>query len=297
MYGRFVARFLGKHLNGQPRVVVQNMPGAGSLRAANYIYNIAPKDGTTIGILGQSVPIMQLLGTPGILFDSDRFEWLGRISDIDAVLGVWSTIGVQSIEDLKLKEITVGIGGALSGSELYPIFLNKLVGTKIKAVRGYSAREQQLAIERGELDGSFALLFSQIKMQNPSWLSDGKIRLLVQIGLQRRASMPNVPTLAEFARNEDDRRIMMTISSGDILGRSFVAPPDTDGDRLAELRQAFDAMGKDPEVVEAAAKEKLNLNFLSGADTQALVHQYKELSPAVTASLKQTILEAEAGSR
>ncbi len=297
MYGRFVARFLGKYLTGQPRVVVQNMPGAGSLRAANYIYNIAPKDGTTIGILGQSVPIMQLLGTPGILFDSDRFEWLGRISDIDAVLGVWSTVGVQSIEDVKHKEIAIGIGGALSGSELYPIFLNKLVGTKIKAVAGYSAREQQLAIERGELDGSFALLFSQIKMQNPFWLSDGKIKLLVQIGLQRRASMPDVPTLIELVRNEDGRAIMKIISSGDILGRSFVAPPDTDKDRLAELRQAFDDMAKDPEVIEAAAKEKLNLNHLSGPDTQLLVHQYKELSPAVAASIKQTILDSEASHR
>ena len=165
MYGRFVARFLGKYLTGQPRVVVQNMPGAGSLRAANYIYNIAPKDGTTIGILGQSTPMMQLFGTPGIMFDTDRFGWLGRVSDLDAVLGVLATTGVRSIDDLKRKEIAVAIGGALSGSELYPIFANKLLGTKFKSVAGYSAREMQLALERGEIDGSFALVFSQLKAQ------------------------------------------------------------------------------------------------------------------------------------
>lgn len=131
VYGRFVARFLGKYLSGQPRVVVQNMPGAGSLEAANYIYNIAPKDGTTIGTVSQSIPMMQLLDTPGIKFDADRFSWLGRMSDVDTVLGVWHTAPVETVEDAKNNKITVSIGGALSGSELYVLFLNKLIGTKI----------------------------------------------------------------------------------------------------------------------------------------------------------------------
>lgn len=293
VYGRFVARFLGKHLTNQPRIVVQNMPGAGSLRAANRIYNVAPKDGTTIGILGQSLPLMQLLDTPGILFDVDRFGWLGRVADLDAVLGVWSTVDVHSIEDAKKKEIAIGAGGALSGSELYPVFLNKLIGTKFKMVTGYSGREQHLALQRREIDGSFALVFSHLKVQFPSWLSEGNIRLLLQVGPQRRAYMPEVPTLVELAKNEHDRSILTAISSGDVLGRAFVAPPDTDRGRLAELQRAFDAMAKDPEVLEAAAKQSLHLNFLSGADTQALVHQYKQLSPAVVSSLKSTILEAK----
>lgn len=297
VYGRFVARFLAKHLTNQPRIVVQNMPGAGSLRAANRIYNIAPKDGTTIGMLGQGLPLMQLLETPGIMFDVNRFGWIGRIADLDAVLGVRSTVDVHSIEDAKKKEIAIGAGGALSGSELYPVFLNKLVGTKFKMVTGYSGREQYIAIERGEIDGSFALVLSHLNVQFPSWLSEGKIRLLLQIGQQRRASMPDVPTLVELAKNEHDRSVLTAISSGDILGRSFVVPPDTDSERFAELRQAFDAMARDPEVLEAAAKQKLHLNYLSGADTQALVHQYKQFSPTVAASLKSTILEAKKGGR
>src|SRR5262249_108365 len=153
-------------------------------------------------------PMMQLFETPGIMFDTDRFAWLGRVSDLDAVLGVLPATGVRSFDDLKHKEIALAIGGALSGSELYPIFSNKLLGAKFKSVSGYSAREQQLALERGEIDGTFALVFSQLKAQNPTWLSEGKIRLLVQIGLQRRASMPDLPTLVELATNEDDRRIL-----------------------------------------------------------------------------------------
>ncbi len=291
VYGRFVGRFLGKHLAGQPNLVVQNMPGAGSLRAANHIYNIAPKDGTTIGIVGQSIPMMQLLEAPGILFDADRFVWLGRLADLDAVLAVWSNAGVRSVEDLKSKEVAVAVGGALSGSELYPIFLNKLVGTRIKSVRGYSVREQMLALERGEIDGSFGVVFSQINAQNPSWISDGRIQFLIQIGLQRRPSMPDVPTLAELATNENNRRIMMAISGGDILGRAFIAPPDTESGRAAELRKAFEAMTKDAEVLEAAAREKVDINPLSGEETQALVQQYKKLPPEIVSVLKQTILE------
>lgn len=297
VYGRFVARFLGKFLSGNPQVVPQNMPGAGSLHAANHIFNVAPKDGTVIGTVSQSLPLMQLLGQPGILFDADRFVWLGRMSDVDTVLGVWHTAPVNTIEDTKSKEIAVATGGALSGSELYVVFLNKLVGTRIKSVRGYSARESQLALERGEIDGSFSLLFGQIAVQKSNWLSEGKIRMLVQIGLQRRSTMPNVPTLIELADNENDRGILTLISAGDILGRAFLAPPDTDKDRSDQLRRAFDQLVRDPEVLEAAERSKLELNYLSGAETQALVRRYKELPSDVAATLKQTIAEAEGRNR
>lgn len=297
VYGRLVARFLGKFLSGNPQVVPQNMPGAGSLHAANHIFNVAPKDGTVIGTVSQSLPLMQLLGQPGILFDADRFVWLGRMSDVDTVLGVWHAAGVKTIEETKAKEIAVATGGALSGSELYAIFLNKLVGTRIKSVRGYSARESQLALERGEIDGSFSLLFGQIAAQKPTWLSEGKINILVQIGLQRRSTMPNVPTLIELAANENDRNILTLISAGDILGRAFLAPPDTDKDRVEQLRRAFDQMVQDPEVLQAAGQSKLEINYLRGPETQALVRRYKELPPEVAATLKQTIAESEKGNR
>jgi tripartite-type tricarboxylate transporter receptor subunit TctC len=297
MYGRFVARFLPKYLPGQPSVVVQNMPGASSLLAANHIYNIAPKDGTTIGIVGQDIALMQLLERPGIMFDVDRFYWLGRLSDEDEVLSVRAAARIGSIEDLKSKEIPVAVGGALSGSSLYPIFLNDRLGTKIRSVRGYSVGQQALALERGEIDGSFGLTYSYFKTQHPSWLTNGTVKMLIQIGQQRHESMPDVPTLAELAKTDEDRGILSAISGGDILGRAFIAPPGTDEDRLKELRQAFDAMAKDPEVIKAAQEEKLDLDYMDGAATQALVHQYQELSPSVVTSLKHTVLEAAKGSR
>jgi tripartite-type tricarboxylate transporter receptor subunit TctC len=292
VYGRFVARFLGAHLSGEPQVVPQNMPGAGSLRAANYIYNVAPKDGTSIGTVSQSIPMMELLGTKGIMFEADRFSWIGRISDVDTVLGVWSTAGVSNIADLKRKQIAVSVGGALSGSELYVMFLNNLVGTKIRPIPGYSAKTAQLAMERGEIDGSFSLLLHQAQVQHPDWFREHKLRILVQIGTERRPEIADVPTLTELAANDDDRRILAAVSAGDILGRSFVGPPDMDADRLAQLRHGFDAMVRDPEVIAAADKQKLDINALNGDATAALVRQYKALSPAIVEKIKTVIAEA-----
>jgi tripartite-type tricarboxylate transporter receptor subunit TctC len=293
VYGRFVARFLGAHVGGEPQVIPQNMPGAGSLRAANYIYNIAPKDGTAIGTVSQSIPMMQLLGTPGILFDTDKFSWIGRISDVDTILGVWTAAGVSTVEDLKRKPIAVAVGGALSGSELYVLFLNKLVGTKIQSVAGYSGKTAQLAMERGEIDGSFSLLLNQSKVQNPHWFTEGKLKVLVQIGTERRPAIADVPTLTELGTSDEDRKILAAVSAGDILGRSFLGPPGMDADRFAQLRSGFAAMLHDPVVIAAAEKQKLDLNFLDGEATYALVHQYQALSPAVVERIKAVVAEAD----
>jgi tripartite-type tricarboxylate transporter receptor subunit TctC len=293
VYGRFVARFLGSHIPGEPQIVPQNMPGAGSLRAANYIYNVAPKDGTALGTLSQSIPMMQLLGTPGILFDADKFSWIGRASDVDTVLGVWSTAGVDSVDDLKKKKIAVAVGGALSGSELYVMFLNKLVGTNIQPVAGYSGKTAQLAMERGEIDGSFSLLLNQSRVQNPQWFSEHKLKVLVQIGVERRASIPDVPTLTELATSDDDRKILAAVSGGDILGRTFVGPPGMDPERFALLHKGFDAILHDPQVLAAAEKQKLDINYLSGEATQQLVHQYQALSPATVERIKAIVAEAD----
>ncbi|MFN4283083.1 MAG: Bug family tripartite tricarboxylate transporter substrate binding protein [Alphaproteobacteria bacterium] len=286
IYGRFVARHLSKHLTNGPTIVPQNMPGAGSLRAANFIYNVAPKDGTTIGTVSQSIALMQLLETPGLLFEVDKFSWIGRMSDVDTVLGVWHTAGVRSIADVKTREIAVAVGGALSGSDLYVRFLNALAGTKIKPIAGYSAKQAQLALEREEVHGSFSILFNQMKAQQPAWFSENKLLILVQIGNERRATLPNVPTLTELATNDEDRRMMAVISAGDTVGRTLIGPPDMQPDRLAELRRAFNATMADPEVLAEAAKMQLDINPLTGDKLQALTEEQKRLPPAAVARIK-----------
>jgi tripartite-type tricarboxylate transporter receptor subunit TctC len=286
VYARFLARHLGRHLANNPTIIAQNMPGAGSLRAANSIYNIAPKDGTTIGTVSQSIAMMQLLETPGLMFDAAKFSWIGRMSDVDTVLGVWHTSPVTSIHDTREKPITVAVGGALSGSELYVTFLNALVGTKIRPISGYSARQALLAMEREEVNGSFSILLNQMKVQQPAWFAENKLRILVQIGTNRRPSLENVPTLTELGLNEDDRRILAVISSGDIIGRTIIGPPNMQPDRLAELRRAFDATMSDPAAIAEAGKMQLDLNPLSGQELQALLRDYEQLSPELTQRIK-----------
>lgn len=293
IYGRFVARHIGKHIANNPAVVPQNMPGAGSLRAANYLYNVAPKDGTAIGTVSQSLGMMQLLETPGLMFEADKFSWIGRMSDVDTVLGVWHTAPVRTIQDAKTQQIAVAVGGALSGSDLYVRFLNSLVGTKIQPISGYSAKQALLAMEREEVHGSFSILLNQMKAQQPAWFAENKLRILVQIGSERRSAIPDVPTLTELATNDDDRRMMAVISSGDIIGRTLIGPPEMQPDRFAELRRAFDATMTDPEALAEAAKMHLELNPLPGAKLSALMQDLTQLSPATVTRIRGIAAESK----
>ncbi|MGE5537972.1 MAG: Bug family tripartite tricarboxylate transporter substrate binding protein [Gemmatimonas sp.] len=287
VYGRFVAQYLGRHMPGQPRVIPQNMPGAGSLKAANYIYNIAPKDGSTIGIVSQSIAFMQTLGQKGIQFDAPKFGWVGRVSDVVSLIAVWHTAPAQSIEETKSKQVTIAVGGALSGSVLYVSFLNALEGTKMKPISGYTSNQAHLAMERGEVDGSSSLLWSGIQAQYPYWITEHKVKFLVQVGLERHPDMKDVPLLTDLATNEENLKIFRALSSSDVMGRSVLAPPGLPAQRLEALRRGFDAMVKAPEVVEQAAKQKLDLNPLTGERLTEVVAQSMELSPETIAKIKQ----------
>ena len=172
IYARFLAPYLSKHLPNNPRIIVQNMPGAGSLKAANYLYNVAAKDGTVIGSVGQGVPQMQILGQPGIQFDAEKFNWIGRISDVRSLIGVWHESGVRTIEDAKTKPTTIAVGGPISGSTLYVMFLNELAGTKMRGIAGYGSREAMLAMERGEIDGSSSILWTNLESGYPHGLAE-----------------------------------------------------------------------------------------------------------------------------
>jgi tripartite-type tricarboxylate transporter receptor subunit TctC len=267
-------------------VVPQNMPGAGSLKAANYVYNVAPKDGSVVAVIGQGVPLMQVFGQKGIQFEASRFGWIGRMSDAVSLIGVWHKAPAQTIADTRRIETTIAVGGALSGSVLYVQFLDALAGTKLKAIEGYSSNLAYLAMERGEVDGSSSLLWSVVQAEHPDWIAERKVRFLVQAGLDRLPALPDVPLIQEVVSSDEDRTIMRVISSSDIIGRSLLAPPDLPPARLALLRRAFEAAMKDPEALALAGRMKLDINPLSGERLTQVVADYDKLSPTVLTKIR-----------
>ncbi len=285
---RLVARHLGKHIPGNPTIVPKNMPGGGHLVAANYMYNVAPKDGTAIATLLPAFVSYQILDGKQVEYDAAKFNWIGA-SDVDNHnLYVWHTTGVHSIEDAKKKEVLMGSTGAGSYTGLYPTLLNNLVGTKFKIVSGYkSTAEIHIAMERGEVQGRAGNLFSSLLSQNKDWLDGKKITLLMQVGSKRDPNFKDVPLMTELTTNPEAKRIL-TIYSGDVaLGRSFITTPGVPADRLAALRKAFDETMADPEFLADAKKLNLEIRPLGHADLTAAAMEILSTLPELIEKAKK----------
>jgi tripartite-type tricarboxylate transporter receptor subunit TctC len=271
---RLYARVLGSNLPGKPAVIVQNMPGAGSLPAAANLYNVAPKDGTTLGVVGGGIVVEALLGNPQARYDPRRLAWIGgRTRDNFLCLALGST-GVTSIDDVKLRELVVGSTGPGSRTMTFPRALNELVGTRFKIVSGYpGGNEITMAMERGEVEGYCGWSLDSITSRAPDWLPSGKITALAQFTLARSAALPNVPFADDLAPSTAGRQALRMLASDSTLAWPFVAPPDLPTERVAELRAAFDAASKDPELLAEARKAKLEVDPVTGRELQALVDQ------------------------
>ena len=247
LYGRLIARHLGKHIPGNPTVVAQNMPGAGSLKAANYLYEVAPKDGTALGVIVELAALEQALGNPAVQYDAAKFTYVGRVATCNNIFMQWHTSKVQSIADARRMESSLAGTGPGSIAETVPRLLNALIGTKFKLVSGYPASsEAMLAMERGEVDGASSS-WAAVKVGKQDWLREKKIRIILQT--RRSASRP--AGRAEPRRIGDtpeDRQVFALYASGSGVGRSLIGPPDSRR-RVKVLRDAFNAMVKDPEFV------------------------------------------------
>lgn len=287
IYARFVARFMPNHLPGSPRIIVQNMPGASSLTAANHLYNVAARDGSVLGVVGQSIGLNQMLGQSGIKFDAARFSWIGRITDVNDLIGVWHTAPVKTIAETHKTEVGIAIGAALSGSTLYVRFLNALTGTRLKPIAGYSSIESLLAVERGEIDGTASISKAFLNASRPDWISSGKLRILVQAGLTPDPGMPGVPLMIDLARNEEDRTVLRTVATIEGVGFSVTAPPALPPAVLETLRAGFMAAMTDPAVVAQAAKERVELGPLSGAGLQSLMAEFFRVPPHIVAKVRE----------
>lgn len=287
LYGRLVARHIGRHLPGNPTVVPVNMPGAGSLRAANYIYNVAPKDGTVFGLMASTLINEELLGNPGAQFKSNRYNWIGRVSSFVLVSFTWHTARVKTVNDALVTEATLGGTAVGSGITLQPMILNGVLGTKFKMVNGYKgAGDATLAMERGEVDGA-TNGWTALTTLRPELLKERKLNMLVQYGLHRRPDLADVPTSVELGKTESDRRVLALYAIGSEIGKFFVAPPDVPPDRLATLRAAFDAMLKDPVFIADVTKQSLDYDPMSGDELQRMVTEtVRNTSPDVVARAK-----------
>lgn len=286
-YARLVGRHLGAHLAGRPTVIVSNMPAASGVQSANYLFSLAPKDGTVIGTFNKSLPGYQAGGHAGIRFKAEEFSWIGCLSQTVDVLVVWHTIGVTSIEEAKRKTIVMGALSRIGTNWTYPTLLNALLGTRFKVVVGYeSGTAINLAMEKGEVEGRGSNPWSSWKATSPDWIREKKIVPLVQIGLRKDPDLGQVPLLAELAQNDEQRRIFDFVSS-EAIDRPFVAPPGIDQEILTELRKAFDAMTRDPAFLEDAQRQRLDLDPLPGAKVADIVRTIVNTPPDVIQRFKQ----------
>jgi tripartite-type tricarboxylate transporter receptor subunit TctC len=272
VYARMVARHMGKHIPGSPNVVPKNMEGAGSLRLTNWLYNVAPKDGTVFATIGRGTAFNPLLGLPGSQFDGPKFTWIGSANDEVSICASWHTTGVTRFEDLQSKEIPVGGTGVSDDTVQFPKVLNAVLGTKMKIVSGYpGGNDAVLAMERGEVHGRCGWSWSSVKATHKSWIDDKKVNVMIQLALEKHPDLPDVPLVTDLAKTDEQKQILKLIFARQVMGRPFVAPPGLPQDRVDALRKAFMDTMKDAEFQAAANKAKMEITPVTGEKVETLV--------------------------
>jgi tripartite-type tricarboxylate transporter receptor subunit TctC len=282
---RLLSRHIGKFIPGNPTVVVQNRPGGGSITAANYIYNAAPKDGTTIGMVQRGIPLWKLTAQPGVQYDPEKYNWIGNMSAEVSVIAVWQANSpVAKVEDLYTKELVVGGSGSGGENETCPRLLNAVLGTKFKIISGYKSQtEVLLAMERGEVIGNAGLSWPTLKTNKADELKSGKYKVLLQNGLKRDKDLPDVALSLEFAKSDADKQALEFYFTQNTVARPIMAPPGVPAERVAALRAAVQAMAKDQAFKDDAAKLGLDADPMSGEEVQRIVEKLVQTPPEVVA--------------
>jgi len=271
-YARILARYMGRHIPGNPTIVVQNMPGAGSLKAANYLYTVAPKDGTAIGMFGRGLAMEPLIGTSPVQFEAAKFVWLGSGTNEVSVFVTWHASPIKTWADMLSKSFTVGGEGSGSDPDIYALMLKNAFGVKLKLISGYpGTTEVALALERGEVDGRASWSWSSLNATKPDWIAQKKVNLVVQLNMTKAPELQNVPLITEFAKDDRQKQILKLVLSRQVMGRPFMAPPGLPADRAQALRQAFDATMKDSDFLAEAKARGQDVNPVSGAELDKLL--------------------------
>jgi tripartite-type tricarboxylate transporter receptor subunit TctC len=276
VFARLLGRHIGKHVPGGPNVIVQNMPGAASLTMANHMYNVAPRDGTAIGLPARWVFVDPLFGNDNARFDARRFTLIGSMSREVATCFTWHTSGVTTIEETMRREVLVGSSGVAGTSYLFPLLLNALIRTKFKPILGYpDSAAVGIAMERGEVEGYCSFTWGSIKSARPQWIERKLINILLQLGLAKHPELAHVPLVMDYAKDEATRQAFALVFADQEIARPVFGPPDVPADRLAALRRAFDATMKDGDFLADAARTAIDIDPVDGkAADQILARIY-----------------------
>ncbi|HSV21577.1 MAG TPA: hypothetical protein VLJ17_00960 [Xanthobacteraceae bacterium] len=273
LYARVLARHIGRHIPGNPTLVAKNMEGAGSLRLANWLYRVAPKDGSVFATIGRGTGFDPLLGQQTAQFDGTKFTWIGSGNhEVSVCVAFEGRAGITKFEDLRTKEMTVGGTGASADTDQFPKVVNGVLGTKMKIVSGYpGGNDVVLAMERGELQGRCGWSWSSVKATHGSWIAEKKLNVLVQLSLQKHRDLPDIPLVTDFAKTDEELQILKLIFARQVMGRPFLAPPGIPAERAEALRTAFMATMTDPAFTADAERSQLEVNPVAGDDLQKLV--------------------------
>jgi tripartite-type tricarboxylate transporter receptor subunit TctC len=288
LYARVIGRHMGAHIPGNPTLVPKNMEGAGSLRLANYLYRVAPQDGSAFGTIGRGIAFDPLLIGKGDIFDAQKFNWLGSANNEVSVCVALKDSGITKFEDLFSKELTVGGTGTSADTDQFPHVMNGILGTHFKIVEGYpGGNDVVLAMERGEVKGRCGWSWSSVKSTHKSWIDEKKMIVLVQLSLTKHPELPDVPLVTDFAKTDEQRQILKLIFARQVMGRPFLAPPNVPADRVALLRKAFMDTMTDKDFMAEADKTELEVNPVSGEDVETLVKDIYATPKDIIAKAKE----------
>jgi tripartite-type tricarboxylate transporter receptor subunit TctC len=284
LYARLLVRHMGKHIPGNPTLVPQNMPGAGSLKAAKYLYEIAPKDGSVIGTFSRSMPLAPVMGLEGASFDSRKFTWLGSMAKDVTMCVTSDKSGIQTWGDALKTEFAVGGEGRGSDPDVFANVVKNVFGAKAKLVTGYpGTAEMFLAVERGELAGVCGVSYSTITGRWEDQLKQGQLHIIVQGGLERHPALPNVPNMLDLASDGHQKTLMRLVLAPQAMARPFAAPPDIPADRAKALRDAFAAALQDPDLITEAQQQKIDIGEMSAVELQGVLDELYEAPKEITA--------------
>jgi tripartite-type tricarboxylate transporter receptor subunit TctC len=282
-YGRLLARHIGKHIPGAPNIVAQNMPGAGSLNAANHLFNVAARDGSVFGVTHRFVPIMPLLAMEGPQFQAEKYSYLGSANRETTICMARADAGIATIDDLRSKEFVVGTTG--KGAELtnFTATLRNVLGFKLKVITGYlTSIEVNNAVEKKEIQGRCGESYGSLMQLHPDWVEKGEVKLLLQLAMQPDPKLPPMPALGPLITSDTDRSAVDLLLSPAIMGRPFFGPPNIPTERLAALRKAFDQAMRDPDLIAEGKIQRLDIAPMSGAEIDALIARlYRSPEPVV----------------
>ena len=274
-YARLIASHIGKHIPGSPTVVARNMPGAGGVRAANFLHDVAPKDGSTMGVVQRGIILQPLVDITSANFRPQNFNWIGSTAREVSVGVVWlASTKVRDIQDAKVNEVIVGSSGVGNDTGAFPLVLNAFLGTKFKVIHGYkSGSDITLAMERGEVQGRVGWSWGSVKSRSQQWLTDKKMSVIVQMGLERAPDLPDVPNILDLVTSEDDKAALNLIFAPTYIGWPTLMPPNVPQDRVTLVRNAYMNALRDPDLMASAKKQDLELDPLSGGEIQKIVER------------------------